>query len=144
MAGGKSPFLEAQFLNWVLGKTNTWSPPDTVYFALSTALYSETATGGSLSEVTGGSYARVAVANTATNFPAASRASGSTQTIKSNGTTIAFPTPSGSWGNVKCIYLLDAATGGNILWGGDLATAKDIASGDTPAIQGGLLTWKES
>jgi hypothetical protein len=129
MSGSKSDYLEAALLNLVLGGT-AWSAPATTYIALSTAAYSDAATGGAMTEVstTGTGYARVALTNNATNWPSAT---GTSPTTKNNGTVITFPTATGSWGTVTSFYIVDAASAGNVLYGGDLGTAKTIASGDT-------------
>lgn len=132
MAGSKSDYLEAKILDLVLGAV-AYTAPATIYVALSTALYSDAATGSAMNEVSSTStgYARVAVTNSLTNFPAAT---GTNPTTKTNGTAITFPTATGSWGGapgVQSFYFVDATTGGNVLYGGDLALAKVIAIGDT-------------
>lgn len=124
MAGSKSDFLENQILNHVLGGPN-FVRPETIYLALSTAAYSDAATGSSMNEVTGGGYARVAVANNATNWPNA------TGGQKANGQVFTFPAATGNWGTVQSFYIVSAATGGNNLYGADLTVARTIASGDT-------------
>ena len=87
--------------------------------------YSQTASikTGAVSEPSGGGYARVAVSNTLTNFPAASSGT------KSNATAITFPTPSAAWGTVVSVFIADAAAGGNVLAMADLTTPKTINSG---------------
>jgi hypothetical protein len=130
MSGSKSDYLEAALLNLVLGGT-AWTAPATTYIALSTAAYSDAATGANMSEVssTGTAYARVALTNNATNWPAAT---GTSPTTKANGAVITFTTASGSgWGTVTSFYIVDAASGGNVLYGGDLTASKTITSGDT-------------
>ena len=54
MASGLSDYLEATLLNHVFRATY-YTPPDTIYLALLTAVASDSTTG---TEVTGGSYAR--------------------------------------------------------------------------------------
>ena len=98
--------------------------PATYYVGLSTTL--PTNTGTNVTEPSGGLYARVAVTNNATNFPAAAARS------KSNGTVITFPTASASWGTVTHFVLYDASTGGVFRAWGALAAAQAIASGGTP------------
>lgn len=139
MAGGKSDYLEKKILDLVLGAT-AFTAPATVYVALSTAAYTDTATGSSMSEVTGGSYARVTVTNNSTNWPAAS---GTNPTVKSNGTTITFPTATASWGTVNSFYIVDASSGGNVLYGGDLTAPKSVGIGDTPSFAAGALVVQE-
>ena len=124
MAGSFSDYLEAAVLNHVFGATS-YSPPGTLYIALFTAAPSDSGGG---TEVSGGSYARVAVTNNTTNFP---NASGTSPTSKSNGTTITFPTASASWGTVVAFGIFDASSGGNLIAWADLTSNKTIGSGDT-------------
>jgi hypothetical protein len=107
-----------------------YARPATVYVALFTA--APTDSGGG-TEVTGGSYARAAVTNNATNWPAASGGA------KSNGTTITFATPTGSWGTVVAVGIFDASSGGNLLMWADLAVNKSVASGDVVEFPAGDL-----
>lgn len=126
----KSDYLENELLDHVLGAA-AYSAPATVNVALYTAAPTD-AGGGT--EVSGGSYARVAITNNATNWPAA--ASGS----KSNGTTITFPTATADWGTVVAFGLWDAASGGNLLYWGTLSASKVINSGNTASFAVGALT----
>jgi len=98
MAGSKSDFLELKLLDHVLGNT-AYTAPTIVYVALYTVAPTD-AGGGT--EVTGGAYARVAVTNNITNWPAAAGG------LKSNGTEIVFPTATASWGTVVAFAVLDA------------------------------------
>ena len=141
MAGSKSDYLEAVVLNLVLGGT-AYTPPGTLYLALSTAAYSDAATGSAMTEVSaaGTGYARLAVTNNATNWPAAS---GTSPTQKANGTAMTFPAATGSWGTVSSFYICDAASAGNVLYGGDLTTAKAIQTGDTATFAAGAITVTE-
>lgn len=129
MPGSKSDYLEKAVLDFVLG-AGTFAKPVTVFVALSTAAYSDAATGSALTEVTatGTAYARVAVTNNAVNFPAAT---GTSPASKSNAVAVTFPTATASWGTIASFYITDATSLGNVLYGGDLTTAKLIASGDT-------------
>lgn len=136
MASGKSDYLEVALLNAVLGGPAFALPPN-VYIALSTAAYSDGAMTG---EVVGGAYARVAVANTAANFPGAT---GSAPATKSNAAAFTFPTASGAWGTILSAYVMDAASGGNKLYGGDLGTGKAIAIGDTASFPANSMTFTE-
>lgn len=120
MAGSFSDFLELELLDHVFGAA-AYTAPVTLYVALYTAAPSDSGGG---TEVTGGSYARVAVTNNATNFPAASGGA------KSNGTAITFPAPTANWGTVVALAILDAASGGNFLAWADLTTNRVINNGD--------------
>jgi len=121
MAGSKSDYLENEILDHILGGAD-YARPATVYIALYTVAPTD-AGGGT--EVTGGSYARVAVTNNATNWPAASGGA------KSNGTDITFAEATASWGTVVAFGILDAVTAGNFLYWADLTANKTIDSGDT-------------
>lgn len=136
MAGSKTNYLEDRILNAVLGGP-TFALPATVYVALSTAAFSEAATGSAMTEVSGGAYARVALTNNTTNWPSATSGS------KANGTAVTFPTATAAWGTVLSFYIVDAASGGNTLYGGDLAAPRTIASGDTASFAIGALTITE-
>lgn len=137
MAGSKSDFLENRILDHVLGGGD-YSRPGTLYLALSTSAYQDSATGSNLSEVSGGGYARVAVTNNATNWPNA------TGGQKANGAVFTFPTATGSWGTVQSFYIVDAASGGNCLYGADLTVARTIANGDTASFAIGAITITEN
>lgn len=117
----KSDFLENELLDHVFGNA-AYTAPANVYVALYTAAPTD-AGGGT--EVSGGSYARVTVANNATNWPAAVGGA------KSNGVAITFPQATASWGTVTHFGIFDAASGGNLLRWGSLGTAKAIGNGDT-------------
>lgn len=141
MAGSKSAFLENKALDMILGTPATggaYAPPSTVYIALSTSAFSTASTGSSLTEVTGGAYARVAVNNTTTNWPAA--VSGS----KSNGAVFTFPAATANWGTVLSFYIVDASSGGNILYGADLTTSRTINNGDTASFAVSAITLTET
>lgn len=131
MAGSFSDYLEKKLLDHVLSAT-TYTPPATVYVALYTTAPSDS--GGGV-EVTGGSYARVSSTNNTTNWPLTS----GVLTLKTNGTTITFPTASADWGLVVAFGLLDAPSGGNLLMWADLTVNKTITSGDDTRFDPGDL-----
>lgn len=143
MAGGKSDYLEKAVLDHIVGGT-TLAKPATVWVALSTGIYNDAATGaafgGGGAEVTGGAYARQSLTNNATNFP---NATGTSPATKSNGVAINFPTATAAWGNIQSFYILDAASGGNVLYGADLSTPKTVATGDSVSFAAGGLVITE-
>ena len=123
MPGGKSDFLEAKILDHVLGGPD-YTRPLTVYLALSTTTPTDA---GGITEPTGGAYARQAVTNNTTNFPASS---GTNPTEKKNGTVVTFPVATASWGTIVGWALLDAAAGGNMLYWGDVTPSKAVGVDD--------------
>lgn len=140
MAGSKSAYLEAALLDLVLGGI-PYNPPGTVYVALSTGAFDAGASGGDLSEVAGGGYTRQGLVNSGASWPAAA---GGNPATKANGTTVTFPTATANWGTVLSVYLLDAANGGNVLYGADLAASVVVNSGSGFSIPVGQFVLSET
>lgn len=116
--------------------------PATLYISLKTAADSDSTPGV---EVSGGSYARVAVVSSLVNWAgtqaaASTTASSGTSGSTSNNAAITFPTPTAAWGQVVGFGVHDAATGGNQLFYAPLASPKTINNGDpAPAFPAGTL-----
>jgi hypothetical protein len=127
MAGGASTYQANAILDSFLGSGS----PATVYVGLIITLPS---TGGAgLVEPSTGGYARIAVTNNATNFPAASLG------IKRNATAISWPAFSADMPEFLGAALWDASSGGNLLiWGPFLTprTVLDTEDFDIPALGG--------
>jgi hypothetical protein len=100
-------YLGAILVNYALRQTATPSPPDN-YLALLT----------SAGEVVGDGYGRVNV-NGVFSAPDA-------LDTTTNISRIDFPTPLSPWGQVTNVAIYDAATGGNLLLGGPLATPINV------------------
>jgi hypothetical protein len=141
VAGSKSDYLEKALLDAVLGGP-AYTKPSIVYIALSTAVYSETATGASFGEVASGvGYARLAVTNDLTQWPAAT---GTNPTVKANAQAQTFAAATGSWGTVNSFYILDGSgAGANVLYGADLTTPRTVNTGDTASFASGAITIQE-
>lgn len=129
----KSNFLENALLDHILGGPD-YARPATVYIALFTSAPSD-AGGGT--EVAGSAYARAAVTNNATNWPAAAGGS------KSNGVAVTFAQATGSWGSVVAFAVFDALSGGNMLRWGMLTAPKTVSNLDTPSFPAGSLIFTE-
>ena len=127
-----SDYAENHYIDHIVRGT-AFTAPATVYFGLSTTACSDSSFG---TEVSGGSYARVAVTANTTNF-AGTQSAGSTTASSgtggqtSNNAAINFPTPSAGWGTVTYWFIADASTSGNLLICDDLTVSKTINSGDT-------------
>lgn len=134
MAGSLSDFLENELLDHVFGAA-AYTAPGTVYAALFTAAPSDSGGGTAVSTGVWTNYARVAITNNATNFPAASGGA------KSNGTDIDFGTAtiSGTAPVVVAVGLFDASVSGNLLGWADLAVNKTINNGDPVKFAAGDL-----
>lgn len=120
--GSFGNYLENELLDHVWGDA-AYTAPATLYLALSTA--DPTDDGSGIAEPSGGSYARLGVANNLTNWPAAAAGA------KANGVEFNFVTATASWGVITHMAIFDAVTGGNMLAHGALTTSKTIDNGDT-------------
>lgn len=114
-----SNYLSTAVLNMIFRNT-AYTRPATVYVALYIGNPTAADTG---QEVTGGSYARQAV-----TF-AAPAVSGGVQTVK-NSAEIIFPIATANWGLITHVGIRDAATGGNLLYFGELENARTILTSD--------------
>jgi hypothetical protein len=129
-----SDYLENELLDHIL-RNSAYARPATLYFALFTGDPGES---GATGEVSGGSYARAAVTNNATNFPPCS-ATGTP--VKTNGVAVQFPTASASWGTVTHWAIYDHATNTtNMLAHGAVSSPNAIASGKTPRFAPGVFS----
>jgi len=141
MAGSKTAYLEGKLLNFVFNG-GVFVPVGTLYAALSLSPFDTSATGTVMDEVpSSGAYARVSIVANTTNFPVAT---GSNPAQITNGTTITFPTATGSWGTVLSVYLVDAATLGNTYYGADLAAPVSILTGASLAIPPSAAVFQET
>ena len=138
-----SDYLENKIIDWLF-RAQTFSPPATLYVALFTT--GDNDADSSKVEVSGGSYARVAVTPSLANFAGTQSAGSTTASSGTGGTTsnnnaITFPAPTGNWGSIVGVGVYDASTSGNLLFYGALGTNKTVNNGDpAPSIVAGTLT----
>jgi hypothetical protein len=123
-------YTESLALNWLL-TANSATRPTAWYVALFSTATTD-AGGGTEISTTGTGYARQSV-----TF---SVAVNSGVTKASNSSTVTFPTATSNWGTVTYMAIYTAATGGNPLFHGPLATARTITTGDAFQITSGNLT----
>jgi hypothetical protein len=109
------------------GGATTWAPA-TWYVGLSITQPNDD--GSNFTEPVGFAYARVAMVNNNTNWPAATTVSGVTN--KSNGVAITFPNPTGNWGLIIFWGVFVAATLGLPEFTNPLDTAITPQNGNTP------------
>ena len=127
-----SDFLENRIIDQLF-RGQAAPTTTTLHVGLLTTAPSDTGGG---TEVSGGSYARVAVTSSLANW-AGTQSAGSTVASTgsggqtSNNAAITFPTPSAGWGTVTHFGIYDASTGGNLLFWGALTIAKTINQADT-------------
>jgi len=117
--------FETSTLSYLL-TTGTVTRPTAWYVALFTS--DPTDTGAAGTEVSGFSYARVAVTFSVTD------------NVASNTAGVEFPAATGgAWGTVSHIGIMDASTGGNMIIHSALTASKAIADGDVFRIPTGDL-----
>ena len=126
-----SDFLENELLDHAFGP-GAYTAPATLYVALSTT--TPTDAGANFTEPTAMAYARVAVTNNATQWPAASGGS------KTNANAITFTTATGNWTTITHFAIYDDPTAGNMLVWGALSAPKAVNNGDTFRFNASALT----
>jgi hypothetical protein len=115
--------LETRVLQWALTNGSP-TRPTAWYVGLFTAAPGETGGG---TEVSGGSYVRVAVTFTVSG------------NLATNSAAVEWPTATATWGTITDVAVFDADTGGNMLVYASLTSSKTIASGDVLRIPAGDL-----
>lgn len=120
-----SNYLETALFNAVL-RNSAFTSPATVYLALFTTDPTDAASG---TEVSGGSYARVAI-----TFAAPSNG------IGSNSADVNFTTATGNWGTVTHWGIFDASSAGNLLVHGSMTASLAVNNGQTARVLSGQLT----
>lgn len=135
MAGNASTYIQSARLNWVKGTAYPAAPAN-LYVALFTTAPTNAGTGGT--EVSGGSYARVAVASTGW-----SAVSGGSPAAISNAGSLSFVTATANWGTVVAFALYDALTAGNMIVTAALTTNQTINTGATASFAIGALALNE-
>lgn len=137
-----SNYLENKLIDFLF-RGVAFSPPSTLYVALCTSAPTDSSTGSTISEVSGGNYSRQSLAASNTNWYTTNGDTGATSS-GTNGTTgnAATLTWAGvTWtGTVTDVAICDAATGGNVLFYASLAAAKTVASGDSISFAANSLT----
>jgi hypothetical protein len=142
--------IDFLFRGQALGLANSTAAagtgPSTHYVGLMTAAGSDAAVG---TEVSGGGYARVAVAASLANWAGTQGAGTTTASTGTSGTTsnnitITFPTPTGPWGQAVEWGIFDSPTGGIEIIRAALGAAKTINGGDpAPSFAPGTLTYQK-
>ena len=132
MATGFTNYQENASLDATFGS----GTPATLYLAVSTTTPNKDGTG--FTEPVGNGYARVAITNNTTNFPAATTVGGQGQIQIA--TVQTFPTATGDWGSCTYVGVFDAPTGGNLRWMAQMSVAKSPTSGDALQFAANTLT----
>lgn len=119
-------------------RTTKWTPTGLIYIGLATAVTDAGNEALTITEVTGGSYARVARNPLDANWDAPVNNNGTT----ANTASIQFPTATANWGTVTHFVIYEAASAGNALIYAALTNARTITDGTTPSFAIGALTFR--
>lgn len=128
---GLSDYAENKIVDLLL-RGQAFTAPTNTYVGLLTAAPSDSGGG---TEVSGGSYARVAVSGALASW-AGTQSAGSTTASSgtggqtSNNAAVTFPSPTGNWGVCTHYGVYDASTSGNLLFWAALTTPKTVNNGD--------------
>lgn len=137
-----SNYLENKLVDFLF-RGVSYSPPSTLYVALCTAGPSDSSTGSSITEVSGGNYARQSLSSNTTNWYTTNgdNASTSSGTNGTTGNAVTISWNSVTWSaTVTDVAICDALTGGNVLFYGTLSASKAVASGDSISFAANSLT----
>lgn len=134
-----SDYLENKLIDFLF-RGASFTAPANLYIALYTTSPTDSTSG---TEVSGGNYARVQLNPSATNWYSTQATTDATSTgtggTTGNAATIAWN--SVTWtGTVVGVGILDASTGGNLLFYKSLATSKTLAAGDSISFGTNALT----
>ena len=111
--------------------TGTATRPTAWYVALYTAAPNDASTGSTGgTEVSGNGYSRQAV-----TFAAAATPGGTTTSTDAQ----SFTASGGDFGTVTHMAIIDASSGGNMLWHGALTTSRTVNDGDTLTFSAGNI-----
>lgn len=127
-AGALTDYMENKGVDWLI-RGQAFTPPATQYWRLDTTTCTDAGPG---TEATGGSYARVAVTASMTNW---SGTQGTSTTVASTGTSgttynniaIIWPASTAAWGTLQSVTLTDASTAGNRLACIDLSAPLNVS-----------------
>jgi len=127
-----SNYLENKLIDHIF-RNITFTKPTSLAVALCTATPTDYSTGATIAEVPNrNGYARISISSNTTNWSAAESENGTTY----NKTAITFGSPTGVWGTITSIAILDSATWGegNVLFWSNIDTPQAINLGKTFSI----------
>lgn len=128
-----SRYLEAKLIDHIFRAT-TYDMPSTLYIALLTTAAAATDTGTTISN---GSGTGVEVPTSGTGYarkshnPSTSNWLPAAAGVTNNLIAIVFGQATADWGTIRGVAICDAATNGNMLFYGTLATPQVVQAGDT-------------
>lgn len=128
-AGEVSNYLANAILDFAFRDQAFTSP--TTYVGLTTATITDTNDGDTITEVSGGSYARKLVYENGGGTPDWDLAVSGDPSYVDNSDEIALVTASADWGTVTSFFIANALTSGQILFYDNDVTDKAVNNGDT-------------
>ena len=137
MAGSLTDTWEKKVLDYLLRNTSLSLDASNNWIALFTAAPSDSSTG---TEVTGGSYARVAINRTGTGWSASS---GTTPATSNPAATVTFATATANWGTIVSFGICNSLAGAlstDLMFWGDLSASKVVNNGDTASFAAASLS----
>ena len=147
LEGRMSDYLENKLIDFIFRGQN-YTLPVNLYVALYSTPIRDYL---DAEELSGEGYARVAVPRTllswaATQGPGITEPSGGTSGMTSNNIPVQFPVARSEWGTATWWGILDAPTGGNMLFYGELLFPRTIYPGDMPITfqPGDMMIWIDS
>jgi hypothetical protein len=131
--GRMSNYLENKLIDFIL-RGQSYIPPVNLYVGLYSTPIADDA---DAEELSGEGYARVAVPRSlsvwaGTQGAGSVGASSGDSGLTSNNIQIQFPIAQGEWGTALWWAMLDAPSGGNMLYYGELLFPRTVYPGDTP------------
>ena len=131
-----SNYAESGLINHIL-RGIAYTAPSTVYVGLVKGFNSGNLESGIVDEPAVGGYARQAYVSNTGNW-ITPYTSGSA-TVTHNTISIEFPTATASIGDISGVFISDASSGGNVLFYGQLASARNVREGDQFVFSSGAL-----
>lgn len=125
-AGSVSDYLVHKWLDFMF-RNQAFTSPAT-YIGLTTATVSDSDTGSTITEVSGGSYARELVDVNGGSSPTWTAVSGG---AADNAAAIVFGPPTADWGTCVASVICDASSAGNLLFYDNAMTDSEVLNGDT-------------
>ena len=126
-------YTESEIVKHIF-RTGSFTKPTNIYVGLMSAVSDGEA--GTVTELSGGDYARVSVPPLDANWSNVTAGDGTT----SNVSVVTFPTASGDWTAATHFGVWDASTAGNLLVYAALTAPRTITTGATASFAAGALT----
>jgi hypothetical protein len=136
-AGEISDALTVKLLD-LMFRNQAYAAPDT-YVAFVLEAVADADTGSTISEPTGGSYAREQVEPNGGSSPTWNTATGTTPTLVDNLHAITFTQATGDWGTCTGVAICSAVSGGDLLFYDNTMSDQAVNNGDTASFPIGDL-----